>query len=77
MKKKKLLLFKHTESAVYLRTSCASILTSRLSVGFLTIWTMIDVYIWCLFFFNTHAAAIYEGKYYISLIPSPNMQACN
>lgn len=63
-KKKKLLLqrFKQTESALYLRTSGAVILTSRLSVGFLTIWTMVDVDIWCLIFFNTHTAGIYEGK---------------
>lgn len=44
-------------------------------MSFLTIWTMIDVNIWCLLFFNTHTAGIFKDKYDISLSPFPGKQA--
>lgn len=44
-------------------------------MSFLTIWTMIDVNIWRLLFFNTHAAGIFKDKYDISLSPFPSKQA--
>lgn len=47
-------------------SGCTGVLTGRLPVGFLTIWTMIDVNIWCLFFFHADTAGTQEGESGIS-----------
>lgn len=65
---KRLLLSKQTPRPCRVwGTGCTWVLTGRLSVGFLTIWTMIDVNIWRLFLFHTDTAGTQEGESDISL----------